>query len=153
MAYGETFLLCIPKEVAEKMDAANSKLQTVITASMNVDRYDVFVASTNAGDVQPVILVEPAVKQSTAQLVFVNQEVAQGTIRVRILKTDEAGAGLEGCTFELTIPPEQAADRNVLSIRRNYFCGFTAEYDCSAQRKHLHRKLYAPADQDNQHWQ
>ena len=104
MAYGETFLLCIPKEVAEKMDAANSKLQTVITASMNVDRYDVFVASTNASGVQPVILVEPAVKQSTAQLVFVNQEVAQGTVRVRILKTDEAGAGLEGCTFELTYP-------------------------------------------------
>lgn len=57
MAYGETFLLCIPKEVAEKMDAANSKLQTVITASMNVDRYDVFVASTNASGVQPVIMV------------------------------------------------------------------------------------------------
>lgn len=104
MAYGETFLLCIPKEVAEKMDAANSKLQTVITASMNVDRYDVFVASTNASGVQPVILVEPAVKQSAAQLVFVNQEIAQGTVRVRILKTDEAGAGLEGCTFELTYP-------------------------------------------------
>lgn len=104
MAYGETFLLCIPKEVAEKMDTANSKLQTVITASMNVDRYDVFVASTNASGVQPVILVEPAVKQSTSQLVFVNQEVAQGTVRVRILKTDEAGAGLEGCTFELTYP-------------------------------------------------
>ena len=104
MAYGETFLLCIPKTTAEQMDAADTKLQTAVTATMNVDRYDVYVASTNAGGVQPVILVEPAVKQSAAQLLFVNQEVAQGTVRVRILKTDEAGAGLTGCTFELTYP-------------------------------------------------
>lgn len=108
MAYGETFLLCIPKTTAEQMDAADTKLQTAVTATMNVDRYDVYVASTNASGVQPVILVEPAVKQSAAQLVFVNQEVAQGTVRVRILKTDEAGAGLAGCTFELTYPGQKA---------------------------------------------
>lgn len=108
MAYGETFLLCIPKTTAEQMDAADTKLQTAVTATMNVDRYDVYVASTNASGVQPVILVEPAVKQSAAQLVFVNQEVAQGTVRVRILKTDEAGAGLVGCTFELTYPGQKA---------------------------------------------
>ena len=108
MAYGETFLLCIPKTTAEQMDAADTKLQTAVTATMNVDRYDVYVASTNASGVQPVILVEPAVKQSAAQLVFVNQEVAQGTVRVRILKTDEAGAGLAGCTFELTSPGQKA---------------------------------------------
>ena len=108
MAYGETFLLCIPKTTAEQMDAADIKLQTAVTATMNVDRYDVYVASTNASGVQPVILVEPAVKQSAAQLVFVNQEVAQGTVRVRILKTDEAGAGLAGCTFELTYPGQKA---------------------------------------------
>ena len=108
MAYGETFLLCIPKTTAEQMDAADTKLQTAVTATMNVDRYDVYVASTNASGVQPVILVEPAVKQSAAQLVFVNQEVAQGTVRVRILKTDEAGAGLAGCTFELTSPGQNA---------------------------------------------
>ena len=108
MAYGETFLLCIPKTTAEQMDAADTKLLTSVTATMNVDRYDVYVASTNASGVQPVILVEPAVKQSAAQLVFVNQEVAQGTVRVRILKTDEAGAGLAGCTFELTYPGQKA---------------------------------------------
>lgn len=108
MAYGETFLLCIPKTTAEQMDAADTKLQTAVTATMNVDRYDVYVASTNASGVQPVILVEPAVKQSAAQLLFVNQEVAQGTVRVRILKTDEAGAGLAGCTFELTYPGQKA---------------------------------------------
>ena len=108
MAYGETFLLCIPKTTAEQMDAADTKLQASITATMNVDRYDVYVASTNASGVQPVILVEPAVKQSAAQLLFVNQEVAQGTVRVRILKTDEAGAGLAGCTFELTYPGQKA---------------------------------------------
>lgn len=108
MAYGETFLLCIPKTTAEQMDAVDTKLQTAVTATMNVDRYDVYVASTNASGVQPVILVEPAVKQSAAQLVFVNQEVAQGTVRVRILKTDEAGAGLAGCTFELTYPGQKA---------------------------------------------
>lgn len=108
MAYGETFLLCIPKKTAEQMDAADTKLQTSVTATMNVDRYDVYVASTNASGVQPVILVEPAVKQSAAQLVFVDQEVAQGTVRVRILKTDEAGAGLAGCTFELTYPGQKA---------------------------------------------
>lgn len=107
MAYGETFLLCIPKTTAEQMDAADTKLLTSVTATMNVDRYDVYVASTNASGVQPVILVEPAVKQSAAQLVFVNQEVAQGTVRVRILKTDEAGAGLAGCTFELTYPGQK----------------------------------------------
>lgn len=108
MAYGETFLLCIPKTTAEQMDAADTKLQTAVTATMNVDRYDVYVASTNASGVQPVILVEPAVKQSAAQLLFVNQEVAQGTVRVRILKTDEGGAGLAGCTFELTYPGQKA---------------------------------------------
>lgn len=108
MAYGETFLLCIPKTTAEQMDAADTKLQTSVTATMNVDRYDVYVASTNASGVQPVILVEPAVKQSAAQLLFVNQEIAQGTVRVRILKTDEAGAGLAGCTFELTYPGQKA---------------------------------------------
>ena len=108
MAYGETFLLCIPKTTAEQMDAADTKLLTSVTATMNVDRYDVYVASTNASGVQPVILVEPAVKQSAAQLVFVNPEVAQGTVRVRILKTDEAGAGLAGCTFELTYPGQKA---------------------------------------------
>ena len=108
MAYGETFLLCIPKTTAEQMDAADTKLLTSVTATMNVDRYDVYVASTNASGVQPVILVEPAVKQSAAQLVFVDQEVAQGTVRVRILKTDEAGAGLAGCTFELTYPGQKA---------------------------------------------
>ena len=108
MAYGETFLLCIPKTTAEQMDAADTKLLTSVTATMNVDRYDVYVASTNASGVQPVILVEPAVKQSAAQLLFVNQEVAQGTVRVRILKTDEAGAGLAGCTFELTYPGQKA---------------------------------------------
>lgn len=108
MAYGETFLLCIPKTTAEQMDVADTKLQTAVTATMNVDRYDVYVASTNASGVQPVILVEPAVKQSVAQLLFVNQEVAQGTVRVRILKTDEAGAGLAGCTFELTYPGQKA---------------------------------------------
>lgn len=108
MAYGETFLLCIPKTTAEQMDAADTKLQTAVTATMNVDSYDVYVASTNASGVQPVILVEPAVKQSAAQLVFVNQEVAQGTVRVRILKTDEAGAGLAGCTFELIYPGQKA---------------------------------------------
>ena len=107
-AYGETFLLCIPKTTAEQMDAADTKLLTSVTATMNVDRYDVYVASTNASGVQPVILVEPAVKQSAAQLVFVNQEVAQGTVRVRILKTDEGGAGLAGCTFELTYPGQKA---------------------------------------------
>lgn len=108
MAYGATFLLCIPKTTAEQMDAADTKLQTAVTATMNVDRYDVYVASTSASGVQPVILVEPAVKQSAAQLVFVDQEVAQGTVRVRILKTDEAGAGLAGCTFELTYPGQKA---------------------------------------------
>ena len=102
MAYGATFLRCIPKTTAD------TKLLISVTATMNVDRYDVYVASTNAGGVQPVILVEPAVKQSAAQLVFVNQEVAQGTVRVRILKTDEAGAGLAGCTFELTYPGQKA---------------------------------------------
>lgn len=115
MAYGETFLLCIPKTTAEQMDAADTKLQTSVTATMNVDRYDVYVASTNASGVQPVILVEPAVKQSAAQLVFVNQEVAQGTVRVRILKTDEAGAGLAGCTFELTYPGQKAPLTSVSS--------------------------------------
>lgn len=104
MAYGETFLLCIPKATAEQMDSANSKLQAKITATMNVDRYDVYVASTNASGVQPVIMVEPAVKQSVAQVLFINQEVSQGTVRLHIIKTDEAGAGLEGCTFELTYP-------------------------------------------------
>ena len=61
MAFGDTFLFCIPKDVAEQMDAQSQKLGTSITVSMNVDRYNVFAASTNSSYVQPILLVEPAV--------------------------------------------------------------------------------------------
>ena len=54
MAYGETFLFCIPKETAEQMDAGSQKLGTSIAVSMNVDRYNVFAASTNSSYAQPI---------------------------------------------------------------------------------------------------
>ena len=62
-AFVETFLFCIPKSTAEEMDAGSESLQTTFTASMNVDRYNVYVASTTNSGVQPVIMVEPGVQQ------------------------------------------------------------------------------------------
>ena len=56
MAYGETFLFCIPKATAEQMDEASTPLKTQFFASMNVDRYNVYAASTTSSGVQPVIL-------------------------------------------------------------------------------------------------
>ncbi len=50
-----------PKTTAEQMDAAKQELSTSFLVSMNVDRYNVYVASPNASGVQPVIMVEPGV--------------------------------------------------------------------------------------------
>ena len=57
MAYGETFLFCIPKATAEQMDTASTPLETQFFVSMAVDRYNVYVASTNSSGVQPVTLI------------------------------------------------------------------------------------------------
>ena len=70
MAYGQSFLFCIPKETAEKMDAAKTPLTTTFETKMKVDRYNIYVASTNASSVQPVILVEPGVLQTGSKLAF-----------------------------------------------------------------------------------
>ena len=48
MAFGQVFYFCIPKATAEQMDAAGTKLTTSFLTSMNVDRYNVYVASTNS---------------------------------------------------------------------------------------------------------
>ena len=68
MAFGQVFYFCIPKTTAEQMDAANTPITTSFLTSMNVDRYNVYVASTNSSGIQPVILVEPAVKLSSNKL-------------------------------------------------------------------------------------
>ena len=102
MAYGETFLFCIPKATAEQMDAGSESLQTSFTVSMNADRYNVYSASTTSSGVQPVIMVEPAVQKLSASVGFAEQDTTDDKVRLRVLKTDENGAPLTGCTFQIT---------------------------------------------------
>lgn len=102
MAYGETFLFCIPKSTAEEMDAGSESLQTSFTVSMNADRYNVYAASTNSSGVQPVIMVEPAVQKLGATLAFSSETPVEDKAKLKVLKTDETGAPLEGCTFQIS---------------------------------------------------
>ena len=102
MAFGETFLFCIPKSTAEEMDAGSESLQTSFTASINVDRYNVYAASTTNSGVQPVIMVEPGVQKSSASVGFAQADTTEDKTELKILKTDENGAPLAGCTFQIT---------------------------------------------------
>lgn len=103
MAFGQVFYFCIPKSTAEQMDTAGTKLTTSFLSSMNVDRYNVYVASTNSSGIQPVILVEPAVKLSSNKLAFSsNPQPTADKTNLKVLKTDKDGAPLEGCTFQIT---------------------------------------------------
>lgn len=101
-AFGESFLFCIPKETAEQMDAQLQKLGTSITVSMNVDRYNVFVASTSSSYVQPIILVEPAVQTIGANIAFSSETPVEDKVTLKVMKTDDSGALLQGCTFQIT---------------------------------------------------
>ena len=102
MAYGETFLFCIPKETAEQMDEQSELLQTKIVISMNVDRYNVFAATTNSSYVQPILLVEPAVRVMSVSLNFSsNPKPTEDKVSLKVLKTDASGAPLQGCTFKI----------------------------------------------------
>ena len=102
-AYGETFLFCIPKSTAEEMDAGSESLQTSFTVSMNADRYNVYAASTTSSGVQPVIMVEPAVQKLSANMAFSSIPLpTDDKVKLKVLKTDENGTPLEGCTFQIT---------------------------------------------------
>lgn len=101
MAFGQVFYFCIPKSTAEQMDTAGTKLTTSFLTSMNVDRYNVYVASTNSSGIQPVILVEPAVKLASNKLAF-SSSTSEEKVKLKVLKTDKDGAALEGCTFQIT---------------------------------------------------
>lgn len=101
MAFGQVFYFCIPKSTAEQMDTAGTKLSTSFLTSMNVDRYNVYVASTNSSGIQPVILVEPAVKLASNKLAF-SSSTSEEKVKLKVLKTDKDGAALEGCTFQIT---------------------------------------------------
>ena len=102
MAFGQVFYFCIPKSTAEQMDTAGTKLSTSFLTSMNVDRYNVYVASTNSSGIQPVILVEPAVKLSSNKLSFSSTTVPKDKVKLKVMKTDKDGAPLDGCTFQIT---------------------------------------------------
>ena len=103
MAFGQVFYFCIPKSTAEQMDTAGTKLTTSFLTSMNVDRYNVYIASTNSSGIQPVILVEPAVKLSSNKLAFSsNPQPTADKVNLKVLKTDKDGAPLEGCTFQIS---------------------------------------------------
>ena len=106
-AYGETFLFCIPKATAEQMDEASTPLETQLFVSMNADRYNVYAASTTSSGVQPVIMVEPAVQKLSANIGFSSEGVLPQSVDLKILKTDENGAGLKGCTFQIAYGSEQ----------------------------------------------
>ena len=69
---------------------------------MNVDRYNVFAASTSSSYVQPIILVEPAVQALSATLAFSsNPKPTEDKVSLKVLKTDASGAPLQGCTFQI----------------------------------------------------
>ena len=101
MAYGQSFLFCIPKETAEKMDAAKTPLTTTFETKMKVDRYNIYVASTNASSVQPVILVEPGVLQTGSKLAFATR-TTEDRVKLKILKSGEDSTPLIGCTFKIS---------------------------------------------------
>ena len=101
MAYGQSFLFCIPKETAEKMDAAKTPLTTTFETKMKVDRYNIYVASTNASSVQPVILVEPGVLQTGSKLAFATR-TTEDRVKLKILKSGEDSTPLSGCTFKIS---------------------------------------------------
>ena len=118
MAYGETFLFCIPKATAEQMDEASTPLETQLFVSMNADRYNVYAASTTSSGVQPVIMVEPAVQKLSANMAFSSIPLpTDDKVKLKVLKTDENGAPLAGCTFQITYagiekPREATTDGN-----------------------------------------
>ena len=95
-------LFCIPKATAEQMDEASTPLKTQFFASMNVDRYNVYAASTTSSGVQPVIMVEPAVRKMSVNVGFSTNETPEDLTQLKVLKTDENGAPLEGCTFQIS---------------------------------------------------
>ena len=69
---------------------------------MNVDRYNVYVASTNSSGTQPVILVEPAVKLASNKLAFSASTPLEDKVSLKVMKTDKDGAPLDGCTFQIS---------------------------------------------------
>ena len=102
MAFGEELWLCIPKATAEQMDAAKEELKTSFLISMNVDRYNVYVASPNASGVQPVVMVEPGVIRKASRLTINNSNLTEDKVDLKILKSDKDGGALADCTFEIS---------------------------------------------------
>lgn len=101
-SWGETFLFCIPKATAESMDTAGQKINTSFQMSANVDRYNAYLASTSSSGIQPVLLVEPAVQLVGAKVAVSSDTPVEERVDIKLIKTDEDGAGLEGCTFTAT---------------------------------------------------
>lgn len=125
MAFGQVFYFCIPKSTAEQMDTAGTKLSTSFLTSMNVDRYNVYVASTNSSGIQPVILVEPAVKLSSNKLSFSSTTVPKDKVKLKVMKTDKDGAPLDGCTFQITYTDAGKAQNKTATTDSNGEAIFT----------------------------
>lgn len=102
MAFGEELWFCIPKTTAEQMDAAKQELSTSFLVSMNVDRYNVYVASPNASGVQPVVMVEPGVIRKASRLTINNSNITEDFVDLKVLKSDKDGGALADCTFEIS---------------------------------------------------
>lgn len=116
MAFGEELWLCIPKTTAEQMDAAKQKLSTAFLISMNVDRYNVYVASPKASGVQPVVMVEPGVIAKASRLTINNPDLTEDKVNLKILKSDKDGGALQDCTFQISYrqstPVSKTTDSN-----------------------------------------
>lgn len=125
MAFGQVFYFCIPKSTAEQMDTAGTKLSTSFLTSMNVDRYNVYVASTNSSGIQPVILLEPAVKLSSNKLSFSSTTVPKDKVKLKVMKTDKDGAPLDGCTFQITYTDAGKAQNKTATTDSNGEAIFT----------------------------
>ena len=117
MAFGEELWFCIPKTTAEQMDAAKKELSTSFLVSMNVDRYNVYVASPNASGVQPVVMVEPGVITKASRLTISNSNITEDFVDLKILKSDKDGGALADCAFEISYaglktPVKKTTDSN-----------------------------------------
>ncbi len=84
------------------MDENGETLKTSFVCSMNVDRYNVFIAKPPSSSVQPAIMVEPAVQTIGTTLAFNSEHTAVDRTSLRVMKTDKKGNPLPGCTFQIS---------------------------------------------------
>jgi len=108
-SYGARFYLCIPKNVAQELDASKTPLNIELSSDLNVDRYEAFYAHTANTRIQPVALIEPAVLARPCSFKLTTNPDGGGgsgdpeyTQLKVIKKEDGTGALLKDAKFKIT---------------------------------------------------